>query len=52
MTILLGLSQSSCWTDEATVTKGGPATVEMPQLGVNYRGAEVEIDWGHNRAKQ
>ena len=38
--------------NQAKVVKGGPTAVEMPQLGVNYRGAKVEINWGDAKAKQ
>jgi len=37
--------------NQAKAVKGGPTAVEMPQLGVNYRGAKVEINWGDSKAK-
>jgi len=37
--------------NQAKVVKGGPTAVEMPQLGVNYRGAKVEINWGDSKSK-
>ena len=46
------LSAKPVSANQAKIVKGGPTAVEMPQLGVNYRGANVEINWGDSKTKR